>query len=134
MKLNPASDTVVVKEYQLDIGQILVYDNYMVSIIKHGATINLEKTYQLIGIAELHFRDKNFGYISVRKNSYALDPTIYTYLRGLKNLKAFAIVSTKELDMHNFNIEKLFYKKAMKLFLDFESGAHWVQKRLLKFR
>lgn len=134
MKYNPASDTVVVKEYLLDIGSILVYDNYMVSLIKQGATIDLEKTYQIIGIAELHFRDKNFGYISLRKNSFALDPIIYTYLRGLKNLKAFAIVTTKEIDMHNFKIEKLFYKKAMKLFLDFDSANHWVQQRLLKFR
>ncbi len=132
MKANTAKDTVVVKEYNLEIGKVLIYENYMVAIFNPGVTITLEKTYQMIGISEVHFRDCNFGYISVRKNSYAIDPTVYTYLRGLKNLKAFAIVSSKEIDMHNFRIEKMFYKKAMKLFIDYLSALHWVKKRLKK--
>ena len=104
---------IVVREYQLDIGTVQVYNDFMVSTFEEGATLTLERAYQIIGISEIHFRDKNFGYISLRKNSYAVDPTIYNYIRGLENLKAFAIVSKKESDMHNFKIEKLFYKKKL---------------------
>ena len=67
---------IVVREYQLDIGTVQVYDNYMVSIFDEGATLTLERAYQIIGISEIHFREKDFGYISLRKNSYAVDPTI----------------------------------------------------------
>ena len=116
MKFSSTKKAVVVREYRLDIGTVQVYDDYMVSSFDEGSTITLERAYQIIGISEIHFRDKDFGYISLRKNSYAVDPTIYNYVRGLNNLKAFAIVSKKEIDMHNFKIEKLFYKKSMEIF------------------
>ena len=85
MKVGPAKKTIIVREYQLDIGIIQVYKNYMVAIFDEGATLTLERAYQIIGISEIHFRDKEFGYISFRKNSYAIDPTIYGYLRELTN-------------------------------------------------
>lgn len=130
MKITSTKKTIVVREYQLDIGTVQVYDNYMVSSFNEGTTITLERAYQIIGISEIHFRDKDFGYISLRKNSYAVDPTIYNYVRGLENLKAFAIVSKKEIDMHNFKIEKLFYKKSMEFFIEYDNAVAWVKKRL----
>ncbi|MBS9464330.1 STAS/SEC14 domain-containing protein [Flagellimonas sp. 389] len=130
MKIASTKKAVVTREYQLDIGSIQVYDNYMVSTFEEGATLTLERAYQIIGISEIHFRNKNFGYISLRKNSYAVDPTIYNYLRGLENLKAFAIVSKKEIDMHNFKIEKLFYKKNMEFFIEYDNALAWIKKRL----
>lgn len=133
MKITSKKKTVVVREYQLEVGTVQVYKNYMVASFNEGATITLERTYQIIGISEIHFRDQEFGYISLRKNSYAIDPTVYNYLRGLDNLKAFAIVSKKEIDMHNFNIEKMFYKKPMEFFIEFDNALAWVQKRLKTF-
>ncbi|WP_339715005.1 STAS/SEC14 domain-containing protein [uncultured Kriegella sp.] len=130
MKVGQPKKTIVVREYQLEIGKIQVYDDYMVAIFEEGATLTLERTYQIIGISEIHFREKNFGYISLRKHSYAVDPTVYSYLRQLDNLKAFAIVSIKEIDMHNFKIEKLFYKKPMKFFIEFDNALTWVKRRV----
>lgn len=126
----PAKKTVIVREYYLDVGKIQVFDNYMVSIFDEGATLTLERAYQIIGISEIHFRDRAFGFISHRINSYAIDPIVYTYLRELDNLKAFAIVSSKEVDMHNFNIEKMFFKKPMKFFIEYQNGLDWVRRRL----
>ena len=131
MDYEPAKKTVIVREYLLDVGKVQVYDNYMVAIFDEGATLTLERAYQIIGISEIHFRDRNFGYVSNRINSYAIDPTVYTYLRQLENLKAFAIVSNKEVDIHNFHIEKLFYKNAMKLFLDYQKAVNWVRKKVI---
>lgn len=130
MRVGQTKKIVFVREYQLEIGTVQVYDDYMVSLFEEGATLTLERAYQILGIAEIHFRDKDFGYISLRKNSYAVDPTVYTYIRGLDNLKAFAIVSVKEIDMHNFKIEKLFYKKPMKFFIEFDNALAWVKRRV----
>ncbi len=130
MKYVFAKNTIVVNEYSLDIGTVQVYNNYMVASFDEGATVTLERAYQIIGISEIHFRDKKFGYISLRKNSYAIDPIIYTYIRGLENLKAFAIVSKKEIDMHNFKIEKMFYKKNMEFFIEYDNAVAWIKKRL----
>ena len=130
MRVRPTKKTIIVKEYQLDIGKIQVFDDYMVAIFDEGATLTLERAYQIIGISEIHFRERNFGYISLRKNSYAIDPTIYGYLRELKNLKALAVVSVKQMDMHNFKIEKLFYKKPMEFFIDYGNALQWVKRRI----
>lgn len=130
MKVGQSKKTIIVREYQLEIGKVQVYDNYMVSIFNEGATLTLERAFQIIGISEIHFRDKDFGYISLRKNSYAIDPTVYTYVREMENLKAFAIVSMKEMDMHNFKIEKLFYKKQMKFFIEYNNALAWVKRRV----
>ncbi|MBT8180693.1 MAG: STAS/SEC14 domain-containing protein [Eudoraea sp.] len=132
MKVGPAKKKFIVKEYNLDIGTVQVFKNHMVVTFDEGATLTLERAYQIIGISEIHFRDTNFGIISLRKNSYAIDPTIYAYLRELKNLKAFAIVSVKEVDMHNFKIEKLFYKKPMKFYIDYNNALAWVKRRVKK--
>lgn len=130
MSVGLAKNKIIVREYELEVGKIQVYDNYMVSIFDEGATLTLERAYQIIGISEIHFRNKNFGFISLRKNSYAIDPTIYNYLKELENLKAFAIVSVKEIDMHNFKIEKLFYKKPMKFFIQYDNALKWVKRRI----
>ncbi len=121
---------IIVREYQLEIGTVQVFENYLVTNFEEGTTLTLERAYQILGIAEIHFKDKKFGYISLRKNSFAIDPNVYLYLRGLDNLKAFAIVSVKEIDMHNFKIEKLFYKKPMKFFIAYENALAWVKRRV----
>ncbi len=130
MKVRRPKKTIIVREYQLDVGIVQVFENYMVSLFDEGATLTLERAYQIIGISEIHFRNKNFGFISLRKHSYAVDPTVYTYLRQLENLKAFAIVSVKEIDMHNFKIEKMFYKRPMKFFIEFDNALAWVKRRV----
>lgn len=128
--MSKSKKTVIVREYQLDIGLVQVFDNYMVTIFNEGINLTLERAYQVIGIAEIHFHEKDFGFISFRKNAYAIDPAIYSYLRELEHLKAFAIVSIKEMDMHNFKIEKLFFKKPMKFFIEFANARKWVRRKL----
>jgi hypothetical protein len=130
MRIEQSKNKIIIREYQLDTGIVQVFDDYMVAIFEEGATLTLERAYQIIGISEIHFRNKKFGYISLRKNSYAIDPTIYSYIREIENLKAFAVVSIKEIDMHNFKIEKLFYKNPMKFFIEYDNALAWVKKRI----
>lgn len=132
MKVESSKKTVVVREYQLEIGKVQVYNDYMVSIFDEGVTLTLERAYQIIGISEIHFRDRPFGYISLRTNSYAVDPTIYNFIRELEHLKGLAIVSSKEIDMHNFKIEKLFYKKDMKFFIEYDNALAWIKSQIKK--
>ena len=130
MKVERPKKTIIVREYELDNGKVQVYENYMVTLFDEDSTLTMETAYQVVGITEIHFTNKNFGMISLRKNSSAVDPITYTYLRQLENLKAIAIVSVKEIDMHNFKIEKLFYKKPMKFFIEFDNALAWVKKRV----
>ncbi|RTE53369.1 STAS/SEC14 domain-containing protein [Arenibacter aquaticus] len=130
MKVGRPKKTIIVREYQLDIGKVQVFDDHMISIFNEGITMTKERVFQLIGIMEIHFRNKNFGYISLRKNSYAIDPMVYNQIREIENMKALAVVSIKEIDMHNFNIERLFYKKPMKFFIDQDNALNWIKRRV----
>jgi hypothetical protein len=126
MKIGPVKKSRIVREYTIDIGSIQVHENFLVCKFNEGSTLTLERAYQIIGISEIHFQNRKFGIISVRKHAFALDPTIYSYLRELPYLKAFAIVSLREMDMHNFNIERLFYKNPMEFFIDYSKAIDWV--------
>lgn len=121
----------LIKNYELDFGNIEVYSNVAVGIVNDGVDFNLEQISALINIAEIHFSHKAFGYISLRKNSYALDPSIYKYLKELPNLKGIAIVSNNELFKHNFKIEKYFYGNKMKLFKNTDTATEWIQNLLI---
>ncbi len=120
----------VVKTYTLDIGKVTVYDNYMVAILNEGITLTLERAFELVGISEIHFRYRPFVYITIRKNSYAVDPTLYTQIFLLENLKGIAIVSDKEVDAHNIIIEKHFFKKPMTLHKTLHEAVSWAQSLL----
>src|SRR5690606_21390178 len=99
--------------------------------VNDGIDFNLEHISALINIAEIHFNNKDFGYISLRKNSYALDPSVYKYLKELPTLKGIDIVSENELFKHNFKIEKYFYGNKMKLFKNVETAGEWIQSIVL---
>jgi hypothetical protein len=130
MKMNPGKGDTLLKEYALDGGLVQVYQDFMVCMLDEGSTLNLEFIAPLVGISEVHFRDRPFGYISYRKNSHAVDPTIYSYLRELSNLRAVAVVSRKDIDMHNFDIERLFYKRQIEFFIEYENATEWVKSRI----
>ena len=53
MKVGSTKKKVIVREYELETGKIQVYDNYMVSIFDEGATLTLERAYQIIGITSV---------------------------------------------------------------------------------
>lgn len=119
----------IVKSYRLEIGEVTVFENFMLAKLNEGLVLTLERTFELIGISEVHFRNRNFAYITHRDNSYSIDPTIYTHIRELPNLKAFAIVSNKNVDKHNFKIEKHFFEsKPMGLFINTEDAIEWAME------
>lgn len=130
MKTGPGKGDTPLKEYALDGGQVWVYPEYLVSLLEEGGTLNLDFVASLVGISEVHFRERPFAYISYRKHSHAVDPTVYSYLRELKNLRAIAVVSRKDIDMHNFDIERLFYKKNIAFFIEYENAVSWVRTRI----
>lgn len=119
-----------IKKYFLDIGTLELYDDYVVGELKEGITIDLESASKLKIIANKHFStDKPFTYISIRNNSYAVDPTVYLKIK-MENLKAIAIVSNKPNDIHNFKIEKHFFKKPMELFNSLPEAIIWTKQHI----
>lgn len=118
------------KKYTLQIGKIEVYTNYMLAQLNEGITLNIESVSEILLIANKHFPKESFAYITIRKNSYAVDPMMYLKVFEIKNLKAIAIVSNKFIDNHNVKIEKHFFNKPMNIFKTLPEAVTWIKTYL----
>ena len=120
-------DSELIKKYKVDIGSVEVFENYMIANLNEGITLTIDTAIELIYIADIHFSTQDFIYITCRKNSYAVDPTLYTKVAEIPTLKGIAIVSDKIVDRNNLNVERLFFDKPMMLFESVTDATDWAE-------
>ena len=65
------------KTYELEIGTFRFYENIVIGRIKEGMQVSLDNALPVFALAWEHYRDKPVVYISDRKHSYSLDPTMH---------------------------------------------------------
>ena len=106
---------------------IEVYDNYVISCINEGFHLTPDKNKVLEDISSEYFSDKPFVYISYRKNSYSVDPSIYLQTSKIKNLYGMAVVAKVPLAKGNAQIEKLFLNKPFEIFSSLDEAKSWVK-------
>ncbi|MCF6307781.1 MAG: hypothetical protein L3J09_07480 [Flavobacteriaceae bacterium] len=114
-----------------DFCEIEVYNDYIIAIMNEGISLTPDKNDVLLGISSKYFKNKDFGYITHRINSYSVDPRIYTETSKIENLVSFAVVSNNKLALSNAQIEKLFYKKPFKQFINLEDAISWIKKHVI---
>lgn len=130
MQLTNGNKNSYLKRYLLSIGKIEIYEDYMVAQLNEGITLNIESVQEIILVAKKHFAQQPFSYITIRKNSYAVDPMLYLKVFEIENLKAIAIVSDKFIDNHNVKIEKHFFNKPMSIFKTLPEAISWAKNHL----
>ncbi|WP_432410734.1 hypothetical protein [Rasiella sp. SM2506] len=113
------------KVISFEFGEIELFDNYLVTTMKQGITVIPKYNDELVTLANSHFEGRPFAYITHRKNSYAVDPSIYYKTSKIESLVAFAVVSNKPIDKKIVAIEKIFLDKPFQLFSDMEDAISW---------
>jgi len=113
--------------------EVEVYDNYIVVVMYEGINLTPEKNDVLLTIATKYFKDAYFGYITHRIHSYSVDPSIYFETSKINNLVAFAVVSSKQIDVTNSKLEKIFYKKPFQHFIEIEDAITWIKKEVSSY-
>jgi hypothetical protein len=108
-----------------EFGSVELYDTYLVATMNEGVTIMPEHNEELVIIANSHFMGRPFGYITHRKNSYAVDPSIYYKTSKIENLVAFAIVSKNPMASKTAAVEQMFMEKPFQLFQELEDAIGW---------
>ncbi len=63
-----------------------------------------------------YYEGRYFGYITYRKNSYAVDPRIYFETSKIKNLIGFAVVAPRKIAKQTAEVERIFLKKPFRYF------------------
>ncbi|AFL82289.1 hypothetical protein Aeqsu_2842 [Aequorivita sublithincola DSM 14238] len=109
-----------------EFGLVEIYKYFVIVVMKEGITVKPEYNADLESLAEKYFKDKKFGYITNRKNSYAVNPMIYLKTSEIQNLVAFAVVSPDGMKATNLEVEKLFLKKPLKHFTNIEDAKIWI--------
>lgn len=116
------------KTLNYDFCEIKVYDNYLVAVVNKDIHLTPDKNQILVDITNTYFANKPFVYITHRKNSYSVDPTIYIKTSKIKNLAGFAVVAEVPLSKGNAEIEKLFLKKPFEIFNNIKEATEWAKQ------
>jgi hypothetical protein len=106
-------------------GQITIFNNYVVTVMKEGINVTPDYNKALIEITDTYFKTTPFVYITHRINSYSVDPKIYFETSKIENLKGFAVVSNDYKAKVNAQIEKLFFNKPFETFATLEEAYKW---------
>lgn len=117
---------IITLDYEF--GEIRIFKSFVVVVMKEGITVKPEYNNYLVNISKKYFKDTLFGYITYRKNSYAVDPMVYLKTSKIKNLAAFAVVCTDGLKSSNLELERMFLKKPLKHFSDLDEAKNWVNE------
>lgn len=117
------------KNVHLDFCYLEFYDHYMVCTVNEGETIDIEKSNRIAVEVDKFFFKKNYVYVTHRKFSYSVDPSIYKHTSMLENLLGFAVVSNNPISIASAKIEKSFVKnKSFKVFDTLEKAQKWVEE------
>lgn len=114
--------------YETDFTTLHVRTDHVLVIMKEGITVVPAYQQYLQEVALKHFTNRPFGYITHRRNSYAVDPKVYIETSKIKNLVAFAIVSKTPLSLSNARIEQLFLSISVQVFDELDVAQAWVQE------
>ncbi|GGG49599.1 hypothetical protein [Bizionia arctica] len=109
----------------LPFGTVSFHENYMVSVMNEGITVNIGLNNVLEDLAKSYFKNKNFVYITHRINSYSVDPNIYFKTSQISNLVGFAVVTGNKLHLDNIELEKMFFTKPFKTFKSLTKAIDW---------
>ncbi|SKB35551.1 hypothetical protein SAMN05660776_0665 [Salegentibacter holothuriorum] len=118
---------------ELEFGQVHIFQNILIAELNEGVLFNANKNSELLRIANELFENRPYGYISLRKNSYAVDPLVYREAALAENLKAIAVVSENELiKLNAHNVERQFYKDSgsFEVFDNLDEAINWIQFRI----
>lgn len=122
----------LVKEYNLAVGNIKFYSNFLVTEFKEGICFTFENAVQLADMVREHFGEAPFGYISNRKHSYSIVPIDYFRIKEVfPNIKAFSAVTYSEQQKALIDFENIFLEE-MKLanFDTLDEAIQWTISRL----
>lgn len=111
-----------------EFGEVRIFKSFVVVVMNEGITVKPEYNDDLLMISKRYYKNTLFGYITFRKNSYAVNPLIYLETSKIENLAAFAVVGAGGLQLDNLELEKMFLKKPLRHFKNLDDAKVWVNE------
>ena len=115
----------------IELGKLYFFKNYFIAEFNEGVTISFENFDVIRFLTKRYFKDKDFGFIANRKQSYSIAITDAPLFNStFKNLKAYACVTYTDFASQVFELESHFFKFNRKSFKDLDSAIAWVKASL----
>ncbi len=117
---------------KLDFGKVWFSEKVLIAELNEGILLDVEQNRKLLEIGRKAFSNKPYGYLSYRKNSYAVNPMVYLESASTTNLKAIAVVTTDDTCRQNAILEKQFFKdsNSFEVFTNVEEAINWLKFRI----
>ena len=110
---------------EFDFCSLQFSENYVISNIYEGVTLDIEKGTILIDHIVAYYKEKPFVYITHRVHSYSVDPIIYNKTSSIETLAGFVVVSESMSSVKNALFEKMFLDKPFEIFQDLDDAILW---------
>lgn len=95
--------------FKINNGYLYCFENFYISEFDEGIKLCYENNRDYLEIVALYFKDRPFGYISNRVNSYSMDLTgCDKFLEYHKNVIAKAVVTYTENSSRFLELENYF--------------------------
>lgn len=123
----------MINKIELDFGTITIFDKILVCECKEGVLLDVTRNRKILEIGGEVFNEEDFGYISNRINSYAVDPMVYRESAEYPQLKAIAVVTQSDIARKSAVVEQKFYtnKNSFQIFSSLEEAKDWVKEILI---
>lgn len=124
--------TKKIKTLDLNFGKFELYTDVIIGRIKEGVHFDL-KINNLLAEAIISCYGSNYklGYISIRENSYSIDPMVHLHNTRHEELCCVSIVETNEHVMSSVALESKFFKPGkLKSFKNQEEALLWTHQEL----
>lgn len=118
------------QEITLHFCYVKIYDDYIYVVINEGINVCSTHNEYLVSIANQYFKNRDFVYITDRKNSYSVDPTVYFQTAAITNLKAVIIIQSETSVVNNPVIESLFFDKPIHVVHSLEQALQYKEATL----
>ncbi|WP_124980770.1 hypothetical protein [Nonlabens xiamenensis] len=120
------------KTVDLGFGTFEFHPDVVIATMCEGIHFDLEYNQVLNdAVIDYYGAQHNIGYISLRKNSYSVDPMVHRYNSKHNTLVSVGIVETRISDMSSVDLESKFFKPGkLKGFLTSQEAWVWTNLQL----
>ncbi|RMB59537.1 hypothetical protein EAX61_08105 [Dokdonia sinensis] len=120
----------LLKQAIFDFGTVQIIDNIVIAEINEGVIFDEEQNKQMLEFCSNVLGERSYGYISHRKNSYTVNPTVYLQSSKISNMEAIAIVSSNPSNKLSVSVEKMFFKNPFESFDTIDQAKNWMHNIL----
>lgn len=112
--------------HELAIGTFRFYEQVVVGQVREGLQISMDNVLPLLALSWEAYRDTSVVYISDRKYSYSLDPTMYYEVQKLApHITGYAWVVYNEINRKTAELEARFLQCPKAIHHTMDNALQW---------